>query len=124
MVLLGADGAHHDNVRGLAEPERPEAEVPEVGEQEPERRIQGDGQERSDDHREGLRIAKGLEQTPLLGLQGQHGKKRDGDDQKREKTRPPDLLDGPDDHLPVIAFSALLLPHFELLVRLFHHHDG
>ena len=67
---------------------RPEMEIPEWVKSQPQRRVQGDRQHRGHDHGQGLGVGQGLEQPALLGLQGQHGQERYGDDQQGEEARP------------------------------------
>ena len=123
VLFLGPDGADQDGVRRPRQPAGPEAEGLEVGHGHPQRRIEGDGQEGGHDDRQRLGVGQGPEEAALLGLEGQHGEERRGDDEQGEEARAADLLDGPDDDPPVVLLAAVPVPLLDLLVGLLDDDD-
>ena len=89
------------------QPARPEIEVAQAHQHQPQGGIERDGQHRGHDHGEVLGVGQRLEQAAFLRLQRQHGQERDGDHQQREEAGAADLLDGFDDHVAVVPSAAV-----------------
>ena len=124
MSLLGMDGPYGNGIGCPAEPERTEVEIFHVRKEKSQGWIQGNRQNRGNDHREVLGIGKRFEEAALLSLERQHGKKRDCDHQQRKETRTRHLLHRPDDDVAIILLAACLLPLLQTLVSLLDDHDG
>ncbi len=123
MLVLGVDLSDEDGVGRPAEPGRPEPEIPHMGEQEPERRVEGDGQAGGDQDGEVLGVGQRLEQAAFLVLEGEDRQESDGDDEQGEEARTGDEFDGPDDDVVRVLLPPVLLPLLEALVRLLDDDD-
>jgi hypothetical protein len=86
----------------------------------PQRRREGDGEQRRDEHHEGLGVGERLEEAPRLAGQGEHGQEGHRDDEEGKEDRGGDLLGRLGEQLaPVRAGWGVLEP----LVRGLDHHD-
>ena len=92
MLLLGVDLADEHGVGGAREPARAEAEVSHVREQQAQRGIERDGEQRGDDHGEVLRVGERLEEPALLRFEREDRQEGDRDHQQREEARAADFL--------------------------------
>ena len=87
------------------------------------RGIEGDRQNRRNDHRKILGVRQRLEQSAFLRFQGQNRQERHRDNQQRKKTRAAHLLYRVNHHAVVILLPPRTLPLFQLLVDLLHDYD-
>ncbi len=102
---------------------RAEAEIPNVGEEQTQGRIERYGQYRGDDHREVLGVGQRFEQAAFLRFESQHGQERNGYHQQREEARPRDHLHRFNDHGAVVSLAPVALPFLQPLVGLLDHDD-
>ena len=124
MVSLLADLADPDLVDQSAQPDRPEVVGIDAGQKHPQRRVEGDGENRRHHHGQGLGVSQGPEQTSLFGLEGEHREERDADDEQGEEAGRGHLADCLLDKGLVVARPAHPLPLLELFVGLLDDHDG
>ncbi len=92
-----------------------------------EHRDEGHGQRRRGGHRVGLGVRKRREETPFLGLQGEHRDERKRDDEERKEQCGTDLRCRLADHAPLLFALELLsrvrvVPRLDVLVRVLDHH--
>src|SRR5262245_55777038 len=123
MVLFAVNLADQYRIDHLCQEARAEVVRIHVREEQPDRRVERDGEEGRNRHREVLRIGERLEEAALLPLEREDRNESDRDDEQREEARPAHLLDRADDDVFVTAGSPRAVPVFELLVRLLDHDD-
>ena len=124
VALLGVVAADRDRAQHAGQQPRPERERVHAREQHAHRRVERDGEDRRDRHREVLRVGERLEEPALLIDQREDRQERDGDHQQREEDRRPDLLQRPQADRVEVALPSALDPFLEALVGVLHLDDG
>ncbi len=117
VLLLGVVLPHRDLVDDPGQPLRTEREAVHPREQHPDGRIERDGQERRDRHREVLRERERPEEPPFLVHEREHGQERDGDDEEREEHGRADLHERREPDLVEVPGPAAVVPLLQLVVR-------
>ena len=123
VPLLGAVGAHEERAGDSRQPARPEIERVHARKEHAHRRIERDGEERRDRHRQILGPRQGAEEAPFLIHQSKDRQERDGNHQQREEDRRPHLEQRLQAHLVEIALAPSGLPELQLVVGIFDFDD-
>ena len=95
-----------------------------MSKEQPDGRVEGDGQDGRNGHGEVLREGQGFEETAFHPFQSKDRHEGDGNDQKGKKARPAHFFDRVDHNVLITALSAPGIPVLQLFMRLFHDHNG
>ena len=114
--IIAADGQRCGDLR---KPFGTKRERVHAGEEHPNGRIERDGQDGGNRHRQVLRVGQRLEQSPFLIDQGKDRHESHGDHQERKEDRRADLLQSTQPNFVKIAFSSAQNPFLQPLVGVF-----